>query len=68
VISVDEVAMQELTKHLTADVKYPATKQAIVEACDNMAHVPDDARRVIKDNLPNREYASADDVMAALPM
>jgi hypothetical protein len=67
-ISVDEVAMKELTKHLMQDVKYPATKQAIIEQCDQMAHVPEVARRIIRDGLPNRIYNSAEEVFAALPM
>ncbi len=65
---VDEAAMQELTKHLTQDVKYPATKQTILEQCDGMAHVPDPARRIIRDNLPNRSYSSAEEVLASLPL
>ncbi|MGE5141401.1 MAG: hypothetical protein ACM3JD_18180 [Rudaea sp.] len=60
--------MQELTKHLTECVKYPATKQAIIEQCDNMSHIPDAGQRVLKDNLPNRVFTSAEDVLAALPI
>ncbi len=65
---MDDMAVNELTKHIREDVKYPATKQTIVEMCGNMAHVPDDARRLVVDSLPNRTYNSADEVMAALPM
>lgn len=67
-IHQDTTAMKELTKHLTEDVKYPATKQAIMEQCDNMAHVPEEGRRLLKDNLPNRVFTSAEDVLSALPV
>ncbi len=60
--------MQELTKHLTECVKYPATKQAILEQCNNMDHVPDTAQRLLKDNLPNKVFTSAEDVLGSLPM
>lgn len=65
---MDDTAVKELTKHIRDDVKYPASKQTIVEKCGHMAHVPDEARRLVVDSLPNRMYTSADDVMAALPM
>ncbi len=67
-IQPDTTAMQELTKHLTECVKYPATKQAIVEQCNNMEHVPDEGKRLLMDNLPNRVFASPEDVLNALPM
>ncbi len=67
-IQQDTTAMQELTKHLTECVKYPATKQAILEQCNNMDHVPDTGQRLLKDNLPNKVFTSAEDVLASLPM
>jgi uncharacterized protein DUF2795 len=65
---VNQVGMQELNKHLMEDVKYPATKQAILEQCNNMEHVPEAARRLLSDHLPNRVYNSAEEVLAALPV
>ncbi len=67
-IRQDTTAMQELHKHLTECVKYPATKQAILDQCNNMDHIPDSGRRLLKDELPNRVFESAEDVMSTLPM
>jgi hypothetical protein len=67
-IQPSTTAMEELTKHLTECVTYPATKQAIIEQCNNMEHVPDEGKRLLKDNLPNRVFSSPEDVMHVLPM
>ncbi len=68
VMHPDTTAMQEVTKHVTECVKYPATKQTILEACDKMAHVPDSGQRLLRDNLPNRVFTSAEDVLSTVPM
>ena len=38
---MDDKAKRELTSHIREHMSYPATKKAIVEACSNMAHVPE---------------------------
>lgn len=65
---MDDVAMRELTDHLRMHMKYPTTKQQIVDECNHMAHVPESTRRMVEDKLPDRAYQTADEVMRALGM
>ena len=65
---MDEMAMKEVSEHVRNHMSYPATKKAIVEECNNMAHVPESTRMMIAEKLPDRMYQSADEVMMALGM
>jgi hypothetical protein len=67
-MQMDAMARQEMVTHIKDHMSYPATKQAIVEMCNNMAHVPESARQMVADKLPDRMYNSADEVMKALKM
>jgi hypothetical protein len=67
-MQMDAMARQEMTTHIKDHMSYPATKKAIVEMCNNMAHVPQSARQMVADKLPDRMYNSADEVMKALEM
>lgn len=49
-------------------VSYPATKEELVRACDNMSDVPDEDKKWFVSNLPGGTYQSAGDVKAALKM
>ncbi len=66
-IRTDPAVLKEVTEHLH-HVKYPASKQSILEQCNNMSHIPDAGQRLLKDHLPNRVYNSAEEALAALPM
>ncbi|MBI4028871.1 MAG: DUF2795 domain-containing protein [Candidatus Blackburnbacteria bacterium] len=55
----------EAMKHLE-HVTYPATKEDLIKACDEMSDVPEADRKWFKENLPEGTYQSAGDVKAAL--
>jgi hypothetical protein len=59
---------KELMTHLQSHIMYPASKQTIVEMCNNMAHVPASTRMWVEKDLPERTYKSADEVVKALGM
>lgn len=63
---INEMARTEMMEHLHNHVTYPATKKAIMEACNMMSHVPDDARKLIDTKLKDKTYMSADEVMTDL--
>jgi hypothetical protein len=63
---MDDKGKRELTSHIREHLTYPVTKQGVVEACSNMAHVPEDTRRWAVETLPDRTYNSADEVLQAL--
>ncbi len=67
-MQMDAMARQEMMTHIKDHMRYPATKQAIVEMCNNMAHVPESARQMVADKLPDRMYNSAEEVIKALKM
>lgn len=58
----------ELMKHIKDHVQYPAKKQDIIEMCNRMEHVDKKDRKWLEKELPDREYKSAEEVMAALGM
>lgn len=51
----------EVMKHLD-HVQYPATKQQLVEACNNMDHVSEEDKKWLTENLPARTFNSAQEV------
>ncbi len=53
-------------KHMKDHVKYPASRAAILAACADTPEFTADEKKWLSDNLPERTYASADDVVAAL--
>ncbi len=65
---MDEKAMKEMEMHIREHVMYPATKQAIMEACNMMQHVPEEARKMADTKLADKTYMSADEVMMAMGM
>lgn len=57
----------ESTKaHLREHVTYPATKQDIIAACNNMSHTSADDVKEFGEKLPEGNYQSADEVITAL--
>ena len=63
---MDSAAKQERVSHVREHVTYPATKNALVEACSHMAHAPESTRQWATDKLPDKKYNSADEVLRAL--
>ena len=60
--------MKEMMEHLKSHMTYPATKQDIWKACNQMSHVPDSDKKMFMDKVPEGTYASADEVMKAAGM
>ncbi len=52
--------------HLKSHVSYPATRQQVVEACNNNAHADRDDADWMARSLPEGTYRSANDVLSAL--
>ena len=65
---MDDMAMKEMKDHLSMHVEYPASKKMIVEACNMMSHVPEEARKMVDMKLMDMKYNSVDDVMKAMGM
>lgn len=54
---------KEALEHLTSHITYPATKEQIIAACENMGHLSEDDRKVITDGLADgKEYGSVEEV------
>jgi len=52
--------------HLKSHVKYPANRAQVVAACNQMHDLPDDDAQWFTKALPEGNYRSANDVLAAL--
>lgn len=59
---------EELMMHLNEHIAYPATKEEIIKACDEMSDVPDEEKDMFSKNLPSKVYDSANEVMEALKL
>ncbi len=57
-----KLAMDHLKNHHT----YPATKQELAEACQNMSEFSEEDKKWFIDNLPEKTYNNAEEVMMAL--
>lgn len=55
----------EMMDHLK-HVDYPASKEDLVKACENMSDVPETDKKWFMDNLPDRTYKNAREVEDAL--
>ncbi len=53
-------------EHLKKHVTYPANKQQVVAACNNMMDVPGDDRTWFSSTLPEGNYNNAEDILKAL--
>ena len=40
--------MKEMKDHLATHMKYPATKQDIMKACNDMSHIPDEHKKLFR--------------------
>ena len=52
--------------HFREHVKYPATRAVILAACADTPEFTAGEKKWIGDNLPDKSFASADDVVASL--
>jgi hypothetical protein len=53
-------------QHLKAHIQYPASRAAILAACADTPEFTADEKKWLSDHLPDRTYASADEVATAL--
>jgi hypothetical protein len=59
-------SLQEELGHIKNHIEYPASKQQVLEACNNMADVPSVDKEWVSDNLPDQTYRAPEDVVTAL--
>lgn len=60
--------MAAAKQHMKDHVKYPATKQDLVAACNGMSEFSDEDKKWFMDTLPEGTYNSAEEVEAAIGM
>jgi hypothetical protein len=53
-------------KHFKEHVQYPATRAAVLAACADTPEFSASEKKWLADNLPDRTFASADDIASAL--
>jgi len=56
----------KMMTHIREHVDYPATKTALVEACNMMMEIPEGDKKWFADTLPEGEYGTPEDVIRAL--
>ncbi len=61
-MSVVKSVLEHAKKHVT----YPASKKDLMEACNNFSDVPAAEKNWFNNNLPDRTYKSANEVVSAL--
>lgn len=49
-------------------VQFPATKQEVVEAVNNIPDIPDTVKSLIQEKLPDKKYGSINDIKSAVGM
>ena len=64
---LDAETKNQMISHIKNDVEmYPATKQAIVEACNNMSEFSKEHKAWFEKTLPSKTYKNAHEVLKAL--
>jgi hypothetical protein len=58
--------LQEELGHIKNHVKYPASKQQVVAACNNMSDVPSGDKEFLSNSLPDQTFNKPEDVVNAL--
>lgn len=53
-------------KHFKEHVQYPASRAAVLAACADTPEFSAGEKKWLADNLPDRTFASADDIASAL--
>ena len=59
---------QSMMEHIKSHAEYPATKQALIEACNNMEEFSDEHKRWFAKALPTRTYKNAAEVIKTLKL
>ncbi|HZY43555.1 MAG TPA: DUF2795 domain-containing protein [Anaerolineae bacterium] len=64
---LDEKIKKELMEHIRSDVGYPASKQQILAACNNMTmHSPE--AKSAAEKLPEQTFQNAGEALKALAL
>jgi len=58
--------LQEELGHIKNHVTYPASKQQVVAACNNMSDVPSADKAFVSSSLPDQTFNKPEDVVNAL--
>jgi hypothetical protein len=58
--------LQEELGHIKNHINYPASRQEVVEACNNMSDVPSADKEWVSNSLPDQTYRAPEDVVNAL--
>jgi len=58
--------LQEELGHIKNHVTYPASKQQVVAACNNMSDVPSEDKTFVSSSLPDQTFNKPEDVVNAL--
>lgn len=58
--------LKNAISHLKTHIEYPATRQELVEACNQMSDFSEEDKMWFEQNLPDGTYDSAGEVMEAL--
>jgi hypothetical protein len=58
--------LQEELGHIKNHITYPASKQQVVAACNNMSDVPSEDRTWVSKSLPDQTFRAPEDVVTAL--
>lgn len=62
------VTKEEVKTHIREHLTYPATKQQLIQACNDMSEVPRSDKQWFETNLPEGTYQTADEVIKALKL
>lgn len=65
-VKTDTPKKEEVIKHIENDIAFPATKDEMVEACDEMSDVPRADKQWFIESLPPGLYENAGEVKQAL--
>lgn len=55
-----------VTKHIDNDVQYPASKDDLVKACDEMSDMSEKDKKWFMETLPDKQFQNPDEVKNAL--
>ncbi len=59
---------EEVKTHIKEHLEYPATKEQLIQACNNMGEVPKSDKEWFETNLPEGTYQNADEVITAVKL
>ena len=65
-MSFDPVTRRLMITHIKSHSNYPATKEDLVKACNNLSDFTRDQKRWFEKTLPAKTYESAGAVIRAL--